>query len=113
MLRSAAAGKARDRKIEAAPEEMYGTGLPDETRAEFSEHPVYRRKNSPEPVSVFRLICGVHAVLVEWDRVWDLHRHPPDLYLDLAAGQKLHEFPIELRYRTGDKRQSPDRVIAG
>src|SRR5207248_4027813 len=92
---------------------MYRTGFSDEARAEFGENSIYRCKDSPESMRIFRLVCSVYTVLIKQDRMGHFHRHLPDLHLDLRARQKLHEFPMELRYRTRDQRQGPDPAVAG
>src|SRR5207244_10806449 len=52
-LRRAAAGKARDREIEAAPEKMHGAALADELAARSEEHT--SELQSPDHL-VFRLL---------------------------------------------------------
>jgi hypothetical protein len=68
MGRRLGPGKARRGQVEAAPEEVHGAGLADESRAELLEHPVRLHEYAPEAVGVDGVVGGVLHVLVEGDR---------------------------------------------
>ena len=61
----AAAGEARQREIEASPEEMDGAALADEEGAEIVEDIATGRENAPEFVDGFAVVGGVSSILVE------------------------------------------------
>jgi len=58
-------GEARDRKIEASPEKLNGTALPDERRPRFREHAIDLDENAPEPVRELRIVRMMSRILVE------------------------------------------------
>src|SRR6202044_3180467 len=67
--RSGAAGEARDREIEAAPEEMYGADFSNEARGELLEDLVGLDEDAPEAVRGVGVVGGVLGVLCEGDGV--------------------------------------------
>src|SRR5271156_5989814 len=75
------AGKASDRHIETAPEEMHGARLPKKSRAELFEHPVHFDQRAPELMSAAGVVRGVLAVVLKRYRVRDLDRRCPDPHL--------------------------------
>ena len=62
------AGKARDRQIEAAPEEMDGTALADERAATAGQHAIDLRRIRQNRFAYTRIVAAVRRVLVEPDR---------------------------------------------
>ena len=67
---------------------MHRAGLADEARAEDLEHFVHGNQGAPEAAGIFLVILGMHAVLVEGDRVRHLDRHVPDLHVNLERSQR-------------------------
>src|ERR1700733_6156482 len=60
--RSAVAGEACDRKVEAPPEKMHRTIFSDEAGAEFLEDNVAQNQDLPEAVGILRSGVGVLGV---------------------------------------------------
>src|SRR5207237_1401900 len=86
--RGKTARKGGEGKGEAAPEEMYGAGLADETRAELLKDAVHGDKDLPELARIFRMVRGMNAILVKGNRVRDFHGHSPNL--DVDSGRTKH-----------------------
>src|SRR6478672_7406229 len=77
-----AAGKARDREVEAAPEEVDRAYLADKARAEHLQDAVGLRQRLPKPLNHHRIILRMGSVLVERYGIRDFIRHGPDVDLD-------------------------------
>src|SRR2546429_7095679 len=102
--RGATARKARDGKIEAAPEEMYGARLTDEARAELLKDTVHGDEDLPEPAGIFGIVRGVHAILVKGHGVRDFHGHSPNPDPDCGRTKHTEKVLIKVRDRAGRDR---------
>lgn len=78
MARGRAAGEARRRQVEAAPEEMDRAGLADEAGLEALQRGVHLEQRPPEQVGVPRVVRNMLLVLFERDGVGELHRMGPE-----------------------------------
>src|ERR1051325_1098575 len=107
--RRAAAGKARHREIEAAPEEMHRADLAGEAGAEGREDLIDFGKRAPEAGALLRVVGGVNAVLIQPDLIGDFDRYWPDMDVDTERVQSTHEFGVELRDRV---RREGDAIAA-
>src|SRR5262249_18230070 len=111
--RRGAAGKARHRQIETAPEEMHGACLADEAGTKFIHHAIGLQQGQPEFLCVDRIILRMGAVPFERNRVLYFTRHSPDLDVDPETLEALHEFIIEVSDRLRFERNVFDTPIAG
>src|SRR5262249_13029164 len=99
MRRREPAGKARDREVEASPEEMHRADLADKTGPEQREHAMRAEQNAPEARGVVAVVGSVHTVTIERNGVGDLVRHRVDTDVDAKLGQRGEQIDIELRHR--------------
>src|SRR5271156_3449892 len=90
MARGRAAGEARDRQIETAPEEMDGAGLAEIAGAEQLEEAIHLDERAPEAMCGLGVIGGVDLVLRETDRVREFVRHFVDFHDNAQAAQEFH-----------------------
>ena len=95
-LRRAPAGKSRDRQIETSPKKMHGTIFSDKSRSKFLEHRIHVHKNPPKAMSVLGGVRFMRAILVESNRIGNLHGHRPDLHFDIERAQRGHKFGIKI-----------------
>ena len=112
MQRRPAAGKARDRQVEAAPEEMHRAAFADEARSERPEHPVRLQQNAPELLCVIGVIGRMRVVLAEADWRVDLVRQVVDADLDAQFGQNAHQLGVKCGDGARMKPDLPDGAIA-
>src|ERR671919_276064 len=89
-------GKARDRQIEAAPEEMHRTALATKARSELLEHPIALHQNAPESIGVFPIVRAVLVVFIERDRVLNLVRQLVNRYRQVKFVESLHHSPVKI-----------------
>src|SRR5579862_4287318 len=87
-FRSSSPGKARHGKIEAAPEEVYGTRLSNKARAELLKYAIHRQENSPEFLRRHGVVGRMKAILVKRDCTGDFDRHRPDFHIDGGGSQQ-------------------------
>src|SRR6516165_12389535 len=111
--RRGAAGKARHRQIETAPEEMHRTRLPDEAGTKFIHHAIGLQQGQPEFLSVDRIVLRMGAVPVERYGILYFTRHRPDVNVDSETLEALHEFIIEVGDRLRFERNVFDTAITG
>src|SRR5450759_4740606 len=113
MARRAAARKARHRKIEAAPEEMYRAGLAEEGGAELLEHPIGIDKNlqkSPHRAGVVR---GMLAVLRKPDRLRQFVGHVVDGDVNAELREISHDRCVKARNRLSRQGKLPLCAVTG
>src|SRR5579863_306212 len=113
MARRAAARKARDGEVEAAPEKMYRACLAEETGAELLEHAVGAGKDLQKALYGARIIGCVQLVVRKSDRVRQLVRHVIDDDVDVELGKCRHHGGVETRDRMTGKRQPPRGAATG
>jgi hypothetical protein len=111
MRRRLASGKARDRMVEAAPEEVDRADLAEKARAEPLEHPVDLEEDAPEAKGGIRIVGGMHPVLTEWDRVRQLVRAAVDSHADVKLGERRHQRVVEVGNRLRREREAA--LLAG
>src|SRR5690349_18484772 len=104
-LGSAAAGKARHRMVEAAPEKMHRAGLAQKARAELLENAVHGDEDLAEPPHGFGIVGGVNLVLVKGNRIGNFHRHFPNAHLDTGRMQHAHELAVKIRHGSRKERE--------
>ena len=97
--RRGAAGKARHREIEAAPEEMHGAAFALEASAENIQHPVGLHELAPEPLCRLAIVGGVLAIALERNGVFDFRRHGPDPDVNIERMEALHDLGVEISDR--------------
>ena len=112
MGRGRAAGKARDRHVEAAPEEVHRACLAEKARAELLEHAIHVDEDAPELLRVMGIISRVLAVPLKRNGVGDLDRHRPDPDLQSKRFQPVHDIVVEIGNRAGLQRQTFRSPIA-
>src|SRR5216683_3538780 len=78
----AASGKPRDGEIKTPPKEMDWADFAEKARAKFLEDGVHGHEDSPECVCVLWIVSAMHTVLVEANRIRNLHGHVPNLDVD-------------------------------
>jgi hypothetical protein len=93
-----ATGEAGDRHVEAAPEEMHGAHLAEESPAEPGKDPLHLDQNPPEACDVFRVVGGVRSVLLEWNCVGYLDRDGPDPRFQPESAKTAHYLRVEIRH---------------
>src|SRR5437763_104843 len=98
-FRRAASRKPGNGEIEAAPEEMYRAYLSDKLASEFFESRIGLQKNSMEPVHVLGIVGGMLIIIGKRNRIRDLDRFRPYLYVNCHRMQCSHEFTVEVRDR--------------
>ena len=76
--RRAAPGKTCDGKIEAAPEEMHGTGLSEEARPECLNTRSDLQQHAPKPIGVLGIIRRMLVILRERNGAGNLAGHLVD-----------------------------------
>ena len=101
MSRGRAAGEARDRQVEAAPEEVHGALLAVEAAAEALEDAVRLDHRAPPAVHGVAVIGRVLFVLGERDRRFHLDRPGEDLRLEAKRVQCLQVLRVEAGHRSG------------
>src|SRR5258708_33743233 len=81
-------GKAGDREVEAAPEEMDGARLAGEGGSEMGEDFVRREEDAPKTAGIGAIVGGVGMVLIEENGIGDLARarRDPHVAPDLPHG---------------------------
>jgi hypothetical protein len=105
--------KARDRQVEAAPEELHRAALADEGTAAVSEHLLDLEQDAPEALRLFAVIAGVHGIILKSDRILDLHRHRADLHWQPHGQQRCGELAVEIRHASRFECQRPLIPIVG
>src|SRR5947209_2169330 len=95
MQRRGAAGEARHREIEAAPEEMHGTAFADKPRAETLQDALRLHQRPPEKPRRVRIVRAYRGVLVERFWVGHLVRDAIDLYGDAEGLERVAKFGIK------------------
>ncbi len=110
--RRCAAGKACDRQIEAAPEEMDGAGLPQEASPKLFHHAIALHQSPPEAVRILGIIGAVNVVLAERDRAGDLARLFANLHFDIDIGERLHDSGVKIRHASRPQLHSPMAAVA-
>src|SRR5882724_7810026 len=113
MARRAAAGKARHREVETAPEEMHRARLAQKSSAELLEHPVGARENPEKAPHGVAIIGGVSIVVRESDWIRQFIRHLVDDRVDAKFGKRRHDQGVEARDGLTRKRKLPPRAVAG
>src|ERR1700691_78204 len=88
-------------KIEAAPEEMYRTGLADEPAAESLQNCVGLQQNPMEPVHILCVVRRMSLVVGKGDGICDLDWRRPYGHVNAGGAQGGHDFPVEIRYGAG------------
>src|SRR5512142_2465714 len=88
-------GETRDRKIEAAPEEMHRAALAEETAAKVREQIMRIEQHTPEALRHLRIIGSVDFVAFKGNWIGDLHRHGPDLHINAELFQPCHGFRVK------------------
>src|SRR5208282_4852188 len=99
--------KARDRKVEAPPEEMDGARLAEEGGTEMCENFVHREEYAQEATSVIAIVSSVLIVLIEGNGISDLARRGRDPHVQPEFGHCGKQLGIEL----GDRRR-PEQELA-
>ena len=89
---------------------MRGARLAEEARAKDVEHAIGLHELAPERIRGSRIVACMHAILLERDRAFDLHRHGPDTHVDIERTERAHHGRVELRGRHGAER---DALLAG
>ncbi len=95
MLRSVAAGEARDGEVEAAPPEMDGTRFSFKAGTEMLERRHDRRKRFPEPACRVAVVVAWCRVLSERDRFWNLVRTAIEARRKAVQVEHRDEPPME------------------
>jgi hypothetical protein len=112
MTRCAAAGEARHREIEAAPEKMHRARLAEEAGAELLEHPICVDQDLEEATCRVRIVGSMLAVLREPHRVGQLVGHIVDGDVDAEFGECSHDGGIKARDRMPGERKLPLPAVA-
>src|SRR5947207_11762396 len=99
MRRSGASRKPGHREIEAAPEEVNGTGFPVKARAKAPEHIRGRNEDAPASVRVLGVVGSMSFVDIERYLALDFHRPAVDTDRHLDRPQRLHHGTIRIRDR--------------
>src|SRR4051812_41816461 len=87
--------EARAADIEASPEEMYGTALSNEARAELVQNRVRGEQDPPEPLRILRVVRFVGLIPVERNRVRNFLGFGVDRDLYPSVGEHLDDLAIE------------------
>ena len=90
MERSRPPGEARDREVEAAPEEVHRARLSEEAAPEQLEDAIGLDEHPPEAMGRLGVVAGVGAVLRERDGVGHLVRQLVDRHRDAEVAQEVH-----------------------
>src|SRR5512138_3731230 len=93
------AGKARNREVEAAPEEMHRARLAEKTGAELFEHTIAVDEDLLEALHGFGIIGRMRRVLRESCRVRQFVWHFVDDDVDSDVVQCRHDCCVEARNR--------------
>src|SRR5512143_1946341 len=113
MPRRAAAGKARHREIEAAPEEVHRARLAEETGAELLEHPVGVDEDLEKAPHGIRVVGSMSIVLREPDRLRQFVGHLVDGNEDAEFREISHDSCVETRDRLSTQRKLPCCAVTG
>ncbi len=60
---------------------MHGTDFANEARAEFLEYFVDVHERAPESIGILGVVRLVNLILIEANRIWNLDRNRPNLYV--------------------------------
>src|SRR3954466_16307630 len=99
MRRRGSPRVARQRQVEAAPEQLHRALLADEARLERREHAVGLTEALPQELSVDWVIGGMPIVRRKRGRVRNFGGHGSNRGLDSQPRQAAHEVAVEMRYR--------------
>ena len=105
--------EARDREIEAAPEEMHQTGLAQEAGAESREQRVRDNEGAPEAVRGIGVVGAVNFIGRKRDRVVHLVWSRADGDMHPEHGQRIEQFAVERRDRFGRECDARFTAAAG
>src|SRR3984957_9789487 len=113
MARRAAPGKARHRKVKAAPEEMHRACLAEEAGTKLLEHPIGIGKHLEKAPYRRRIVGGMPVVLRKPDRLRQFVGHLIDRDVDAELGEIGHDGRVETRDRLPGQRKLPPGAVAG
>src|SRR5439155_25751398 len=90
MRRRGAAGESRDCEVKASPEEMHRTAFSAETRDKLRENSSRLYQDPPKSVRIFRIVCSVGLVLVEWNWIGNFVLDVVDLHVQVELIKRIH-----------------------
>jgi len=91
-----AAGEARHRQIEAAPEKMDSAALTNEFGAELLEDLFSMGQDVPQPRNILCVVRGVLRVLFKGNGVADFDGYGPDSDINADCLEGIHQFAVEV-----------------
>src|SRR5262245_26019677 len=106
------AGKARDREIKTAPEEMHGACFAKEGGSEAREYLARRKQHAPEAIDVLGVVGRMYGILLERDAVGDLARHGHDVCFNVELAQRDQQVFVEFGHTPGPEPQLTEMSTA-
>jgi hypothetical protein len=88
--------KARDRHIEATPEEVHGTDLAKKSPAEPRQDAIHLQQDLPKTPDVFRIVGSMRSILLKRNGVRYLGWHRADSGLEPKKAKPRHNLGVKV-----------------